>query len=328
MHNDNIVISIVVPVYNVEIYLDKCIKSIVGQSYRNLEIILVDDGSTDNSLNICNFWIDKDERIKIIHKKNGGLSSARNAGIDIATGDYIAFVDSDDYIDNEFVAKLLNKMLETDSDIVCCGYYEIINGERNISNKKLICGEYTKKEALEMLIKWDIQDYAWNKLYRRSLFENIRYPEGRNYEDMATTYKIFLKANKVTVIGEKLYNYLIRKGSISNTDNNKRYIKDMRDTIEIYNERIGNISLVYSEFKILTIEQMMDRIDFFLNIATLEDVVDMSSRISRYVKPYVKLLCNSREVPIKRKFKIFIMYAFPKQYINFKLRIGDRHIRK
>ena len=324
MYDKSVLVSIVIPIYNVENYLDKCIESVVEQSYKNLDIILVDDGSTDSSREIRDLWETKDERIKVIHKKNGGLSSARNTGINIAIGEYIAFIDSDDYIDSEYVTRLLNKMIETNSDIVCCGYYEIVDGKTTVPNKRLICGEYEKKEALERLLKWDIQDYAWNKLYRRVLFSQIRYPNGRNFEDMATTYKTFLKANKVCVVNDRLYNYLIRKGSISNTEDYVKHIKDMWDTIETYNERISEISVVYPEFKILTIEQMMDRIDFFLNTAICKDTEKLASKIKNYVKPYVKSLWGSNCVSMKRKFKIFMMYMCPRQYISIKLRIREK----
>ena len=190
-------ISVVVPIYNVEKYLEKCIKSILNQTYNNLEIILVNDGSTDNCLNICKKFEKIDKRIFVINKENGGLSEARNYGIDKATGKYITFVDSDDYIDEDYLEFLYKNLIINNCDISICNpriVYEDGGKSRTLykycfPQNIVLEGE----KALEMMLyqkKFD--NSAWGKLYKINLFDEIRYPVGKLYEDIATTYKTFL----------------------------------------------------------------------------------------------------------------------------------------
>ncbi len=213
-------ISVIVPVYKVENYLRKCIESIIGQTYKNLEIILVDDGSPDNCPQICDEFAKNDNRIKVIHKSNGGLSDARNAGIEIATGDYIGFVDSDDYISINMYEKLLKACEENNCEIAICGFFCINNGK--IIRKSNICDTkkaISKEYALQMLVEEaSFGDYAWNKLYKRTLFDSNlnRYPVGRTMEDMATTYKLFDETKQIVLIEEPLYFYQVgRLGAIT-----------------------------------------------------------------------------------------------------------------
>lgn len=224
-------ISVIVPVYNVEKYLKKCIKSIMSQSYTNLEIILINDGSTDNSGKICDELKEQDKRIKVIHKSNGGLSDARNAGLKIANGKYIGFVDSDDYIAEDMFETLYNINKKYNSDISIVSFYEIykdkVIGVRD--SKKL--QELTKIDAMkELLIDTNIQSYAWNKLFRRELFEGLEFPTNKNFEDIATTLLLFEKANKVVLLEEPKYYYVRRDDSIVGVRNYKTY-KDYLDVI-------------------------------------------------------------------------------------------------
>ncbi|WP_270424946.1 glycosyltransferase family 2 protein [Anaerostipes hadrus] len=214
----NDLISIVVPVYNVENYLDRCVKSIIAQVYTNIEIILVDDGSSDNSGKICEKWKEKDKRIIVIHKKNGGLSSARNAGIEIAKGKYIAFVDSDDYISKNMYSELYRVLKQNNSDIAICGRkYVWDNGKRYCRyhyDKRI--ENYSSKEAIREMNSFRKFDMAaWDKLYRTSLFENIRFPEGKLSEDYYIMYKLFLKSKKVVYYAYPLYYYYQRQNSIT-----------------------------------------------------------------------------------------------------------------
>lgn len=224
-------ISVIVPVYNVEKYLKKCIKSIMSQSYTNLEIILINDGSTDDSGKICDELKEQDKRIKVIHKSNGGLSDARNAGLKIANGKYIGFVDSDDYIAEDMFETLYNINKKYNSDISIVSFYEIykdkVIGVRD--SKKL--QELTKIDAMkELLIDTNIQSYAWNKLFRRELFEGLEFPTNKNFEDIATTLLLFEKANKVVLLEEPKYYYVRRDNSIVGVRNYKTY-KDYLDVI-------------------------------------------------------------------------------------------------
>lgn len=209
-------ISIVIPIYNVEMYLQRCIDSIINQSNNNIEIILVDDGSTDSCSSICDEYLKKDKRIKVIHKKNGGLSDARNAGIKIATGKYITFIDGDDYIDTFFVEKLYNAAISTNSDIVCCGIkavYEDANRHKiNLSDKFI---SLSNIDALkDMLYQKNITNSACAKLYKIDLFNNIKFPFGKICEDLATTYRLFYKASKISFTKSAYYYYYQRSDSI------------------------------------------------------------------------------------------------------------------
>ncbi len=213
----NYLVTVIVPVYKVEKYLNKCIDSILEQSYRNLEIILVDDGSPDKCGRICDDYAGKDSRIKVIHKENGGLSSARNAALDVAKGDFILCVDSDDYIHSTMVEKMLAAAENTGADIVISSYYLHQNIKLSIvdeiHDETIVMDKMT---ALDRLVAdKEIKSYAWGKLYRAELFAGVRYPDGRNYEDIATTYYLFDKADKIIKIPEYLYYYLVRDDSIS-----------------------------------------------------------------------------------------------------------------
>lgn len=221
-------ISVIVPVYNVEAYLERCIDSILTQTYQNLEIILVDDGATDCSGEMCDEYAAKDERIKVIHKKNGGLSSARNAALDIATGDYIGFVDSDDYIHPKMFEKLYEACKCNEAQIsICCHYTERVDKlmiEDYIIDEEEI---FDRDQALSILVQdKGMKNYAWDKLYKAELFKGVRYPEGRNYEDIATTYLLFYKADKLCRIPEYLYYYQIREDSISGRQTDEKWHKN------------------------------------------------------------------------------------------------------
>lgn len=205
-------ISVIIPVYNVEDYLDECVASVCAQTHKDLEIILVDDGSPDNCPQMCDVWARKDTRIKVLHKTNGGLSDARNAGIGIASSDYIAFVDSDDRIEPDMLEKLLAALLRADADIAACGI-------RNFGAAQGTWGcqsfEGTSEQILEKLYSETAYPVAaWNKLYRRSCWETLRFPVGKICEDAFTTYQLIHNANRIVMIPEALYFYRIRPESI------------------------------------------------------------------------------------------------------------------
>lgn len=207
-------ISVIVPIYKVEPYLRKCLDSIVNQTYRNLEIILVDDGSPDNCGAICDEYAAKDQRVRVIHKANGGLSSARNAALEIATGAYIGFVDSDDWIEVKMFEVLLSGLQTAGADISVCGHYEEYKSHRKEFTwpKQLVLD---KERALEKLLQNDqMKNLVWDKLFCRNLFDNIRFPEGKTFEDMAIMHWLFLQAEKVVCLPNALYHYLQRSGSI------------------------------------------------------------------------------------------------------------------
>lgn len=210
-------ISIVVPVYKVEAYLDRCVQSIVDQTYRNLEIILVDDGSPDNCGNLCDAWAAKDSRIKVIHKENGGLSDARNAGMAIATGEYIAFVDSDDWIDAPMYQCLYEAMTATDSDVASCGATRIWLDGRPAQelckvNRNCVLEQEAAMEAL--ITSKGLVQTVWNKLYSRNLIEGVLFPVGLIHEDEFWSWQVVARAKRVVTIAGSYYNYLQRDTGI------------------------------------------------------------------------------------------------------------------
>lgn len=216
-------ISVIIPVYKVESYLNKCIKSVVNQTYRNLEILLIDDGSPDRCPQICDQWAREDSRIIVFHKENGGLSDARNYGLDRATGRYIAFVDSDDYIHKDMYQIMYQTMHIYKCDIVEVDYNRLTANEENNAQVqiKLVPENIfvrDKKEAFsQMILDIKSKSYAWNKLYKSTLWNNIRFPKGKLFEDILTTYKLIILSSKVVKLDAPLYNYIIRNGSIVST---------------------------------------------------------------------------------------------------------------
>ena len=209
-------ISIIVPVYKVEPYLDKCVSSIVNQTYTNLEIILVDDGSPDNCPAMCDMWAEKDSRIRVIHKTNGGLSDARNAGMAVATGELIAFVDSDDWIATDMYEYLYQRLTEDDSDIAACGVqmvWEDKTPSRTLTREGSCV--LNQEEAMQAIIEesW-LKQPVWYKLYKTELVRDILFPVGKYHEDVFWSYQAVGRARRVSVSDHIGYYYLQRGGSI------------------------------------------------------------------------------------------------------------------
>lgn len=239
-------VSVVVPIYNVERYLEECVHSILKQTYHNLEIILVDDGSTDESGKICDALGKLDSRIQVIHKQNGGLSAARNTGIEAATGSYLVFIDSDDYIENQYVEKLYRSLEENRSDIAVCGYNRVSeDGKILFRAESMDEPELAVEKAMKYILDGEkINSCAWNKIYKNNLFHRIRYPEGQNYEDVATTYKVFLEAKRVSLIPDCLYFYRQREGSIVSD------LKDYSGRLQLFRskkQQIEDLSVYYKD---------------------------------------------------------------------------------
>lgn len=214
-------ISVIIPVYNVEKYLKRCLDSVVNQTYKNLEIILVDDGSADNSGKICDEYAQKDKRIIVIHKENGGVSSVRNKGLDICTGDYVSFIDSDDWLENCFYEYVVNNVKDNDLLIF---FYHITNGKNSkwikYNNAEF---ELTKEKCLMELTKAKIQSYLWVMIFKRKLFYNIRFPQNRNYEDQAIMHLLIDKCQNIKYCNKAFYNYFQNPKGITHTVNYKNY---------------------------------------------------------------------------------------------------------
>lgn len=294
-------ISVVVPIYNVEQYLDRCIESIVSQTYTKLEIILVDDGSPDNCPKMCDEWAKKDKRIKVIHKENGGLSDARNAGIDISKGEYITFVDSDDYVENNYVEFLYQNLVTYDADIsMGKQYVRYPNKTVNTSTNKVhVLNAHDCFDKL--LYGEDFDVSAWAKLYKTNLFNNVRFPEGRVFEDSATTYKLIDKSKIVVLNSKPIYNYIIRKSSISNnTFSNKKM-----DLIISTKEMCNYIVQKYPDLK-----SGCERRIMYSYLSTLTQLVKSKDKhkeeteLLSYIKANRKQILNDNRIPKRDRLSL------------------------
>lgn len=228
-------LSVIVPIYNVEQYLRRCVDSIINQTYSNLEIILVDDGSPDNCGKICDEYASIDNRIIVIHQKNGGLSAARNAGMNISSGDYIGFVDSDDYISNDMYKDLIGIMERNDLDIVSCNAF-IAKGDNIIGDEGNGKLEIFERDVILYKSLLDYDNSAWNKVYKKSITDSVRFPEGRVFEDTATAYLFFSNIKKAGHINKAYYYYYRNPNSITQTAFN---VKARYDFVLGYIERLN-----------------------------------------------------------------------------------------
>lgn len=222
-------VSIVIPAYNVSDYLDECLESVVSQTYTNLEVILVDDGSTDDTGARCDVWAKRDSRVRAVHQENGGLSMARNAGITQSHGDYLLVVDSDDRIDKDLIKRCMTRMERDSADLVHFGYRTI--DEKGFPPKNYPDPDVADGGLLLVILSNQVASHAWQFLCKRSLYNGIQFPKGRKAEDLATTYQLVSRAERCIVVPDSLYEYRTREGSIlSNASSNPakaiRYYED------------------------------------------------------------------------------------------------------
>ena len=239
-------ISVIVPVYNVEQYLERCVDSIINQTYTNLEIILVNDGSTDNSGKLCDELAKKDERIRVIHKENGGLSDARNRGIDESESDLVGFIDSDDYIDSDMYEVLLKNLNDTDADLSMCALYDVYNNtpEAQVTNKET--WKLSSEQAIRMVMEAKILSVtAVNKLYRKSLFTDLKFEVGKIAEDAFIMIKLLDKCEKIVATNEKKYYYVHRENSITTQKFSTKFL----NVIEAYEQNRKIILEKYPELQ-------------------------------------------------------------------------------
>lgn len=328
-----ILISIIVPVYKVEKYIEKCIQTIRKQTFKNLEIILVDDGSPDQCPEICDYYAKKDSRIKVIHKKNGGLSEARNSGLEVMTGEYVAFIDSDDYISSNYIFDLYKTIREEKADIVSCNYYQLDESHHKLKYRKKITNSPQKKfnniDAIkDILLTNSINDViTCNKLYKSDLFlkYNIRFPVGKIHEDNFTTYKLFYQAKKIVYIEKPLYYYRRRNDSITaNYFSLKRLdmLEAATETKEFIKNYMPNL-LSYAEANYMVSEIII------LNLL-VSDKKNKSENIKIWKSIKNDLLSNSanyffnKHVRLKQKiYLFFILAGFDTYYLFRKIFFGN-----
>ncbi|WPK76452.1 glycosyltransferase family 2 protein [Eubacterium callanderi] len=324
-----ILISIIVPVYKVEKYIEKCIETIREQTFKNLEIILVDDGSPDRCPEVCDYYAQKDSRIKVIHKKNGGLSEARNSGLEIMTGEYVAFIDSDDYIDSNYIFDLYKTINEEEADIVSCNYYQLDENYHKLKYRKKIINSQKKifdniDAIKDVLLTNSINDViTCNKLYKSDLFfrYSIRFPVGKIHEDNFTTYKLFYYAKKIVYIEKPLYYYRRHNDSITaNYFSLKRLdmLEAASETKEFIKKYIPNLlscadaNYMVSEIMILNL-LVSDKKNKRKNI-----------KIWRFIKNDLLSNCTNyffnKHVRLKQKiYLLFILAGFDTYYLFRKI---------
>lgn len=287
-------ISVIIPVYNAEKYLDRCMDSVLKQTYTNLEIFLVDDGATDNSGKMCDEYAKKDNRIKVIHKKNGGLSDARNAALAEVTGEYIGFVDSDDYIADDMFETLYNLVKKYNAEISVAAYYEIRKGKIIDVQDSGQLNLYSREEAIiELLRDTKIQSYAWNKLYKRELFENIKYPKGKHFEDIATTILLFEKANKVVRLEKPVYYYVRRDDSITENRNYKTY-KDYIDVV--FNKYLYLFDKYGKDVEEYNAYSFVTSMIWFYSLANAYDLVELQKEFDNIYPFFITLVEKSKKI--------------------------------
>ena len=234
-------VSVIIPVYNVEQYFSYCMASVLKQSYQNMEIILVDDESTDSSGAMCDAFARQDSRVKVIHKQNGGLSSARNAGIECMTGKYVLFIDSDDYVRIDHVQLLLHYAMKDKADLVVGSYMKVVGDQAyDKTSKPTQHFIFNRRESQYQMLARKVPMYAVAKLYKTELFKNIRFPEGKLYEDVPTSWNVSKLVERVTYVDVPIYYYRQRPGSIVNTRFHKGRMDQVYAAEDIFHEVRGD----------------------------------------------------------------------------------------
>lgn len=319
----NPMVSIVVPAYNMEHYISFCIDSLKKQTYQDFEVLLVDDGSMDSTLKICNKFHDLDPRFKVLHKSNGGLSDARNYGMKYATGRYITFIDSDDYVHPQYIEQLVRLMSVKNVDIGCVSslyvyddtdYQKLFNKKFDVNNFEVVTSE---KAVLRMLKKQGIGHTACGKIYQRNFLDHFQFPVGMLYEDYLTTYNLFARANTVSISLNKLYFYRQRQGSIMHAqkcNENVLSILDISD--KVTNQIIKRWPNLHDEAKEQQIATYLKTLQRILNDDPNSNK-EYQYRIKNFVKSDGIKLLKSSKVDKKTKIKILLSLTGNKAFIHF-----------
>ena len=285
-------ISIIVPVYNVEAYLAKCVDSILAQTYTNLEIILVNDGSSDGCGRICDEYAKQDKRIKVIHKQNGGLSDARNVAIDVATGEFITFIDSDDYVTDDYIMTLYSLIEKYECKVSIALYNTFVEGSKpKVVNRVYREDCQTNIKAIEEMFYQEKYDTAsWAKLYHSSLFATgIRYPKGIVYEDLATTDVLIFQSDKVAFCNRRIYNYLLRRDSIEGSSFSSKKMDSALKVCELMESHLDILGKVMQAYQC----RMMSF--FFHLLLKMPDGYEHRNMLYKRIKAIRwSVLCNSR----------------------------------
>lgn len=317
-------VSVIVPVYNVQDYISECIESILSQTYMNIEIIIVDDGSTDNSINICRELLKKNSSCKIISQQNGGLSAARNTGLVNATGDFVFFLDGDDWIESDAIEKMIKDYLSQPCDIVSTTFY------RDYPNKRI---SYETDELIyvnssvcieKMLFNEGINHSACGKLFRKEMFDGIRFPIGKYYEDYFTIYYIVATAKKICIDGYASYHYRLRDNSIQTGDMNLE--QKINDFLTASNEVLDFVSLKYSDLaRVCYDRKYVDYLQMYFMLRNSANK-NLKNRIKKEIR---KMYFEEKKYKIERKHTKNMVRLFmisPTLFCVIKSTYGKRRV--
>jgi len=310
-----LLISVIIPIYNTEKYLKKCLKSVINQSYKNLEIILVNDGSTDNSTVICNDFADKDSRIKVIHCKNQGVSTARNIGIDLAKGDYINFLDSDDWLEQDTYENLVNCVIQYKVEVILFEYLiNFENGEEIIKTHKRYHGYISKEEAISITIA-PINRFSVTKLYKKNILKNIRYSQHIYIgEDTLFACEAIKEASQIYYLSKPLYHYLQSSNSATRSVFNERKltgIKAYSQLLKMCETSFPKIIYIAKEAYILLLINTLVDVARSQSFPNQKKILKNLMSVLRKNKSFI---LSSNQVPIKSKIKFASCYIGPKFY--------------
>ncbi|KIL49366.1 glycosyltransferase family 2 protein [Jeotgalibacillus soli] len=295
-------ISIIVPVYNVEHYLPRCIDSLLHQSIQDIEVILVNDGSTDTCKEICDIFAQKDSRIVVIHKKNGGLSDARNTGLTIAKGEYVGFVDSDDWVDLSMYEVLYNLCIQLNSDISTCLIKNVGKNKKQKNRASNKIEIYDSQKAIHSLYKGTLSGFsACNKIYKKKLFKNIEFPKGRVYEDAAVMYRLFNLANKIVFINAPLYMYEHRENSITRSNFSEKRFDIVPNYYETYSFMKKNYPDMCERLNAIYFSSLRNMI---VDIVCEKNIVKNSNhilRVSKLIRNSNKVILRNNSLSVRHK---------------------------
>lgn len=311
-------ISVIVPVYNIEKYVDRCVESIVNQTYKNLEIILVDDGSSDRSACICDQWKERDTRIKVIHKRNGGLSDARNRGIKSAKGNYYSFVDGDDMLDSQMIEKLYNALILANADVSMCRMEKIEQFKRYATREFLDNNiskiELDGVEAIRLLLREKIDCSACLKLYKKEMFSNLEFPYGKTNEDFALMYKLFYKTQKIIYISDILYYYYFRENSITSSSFSEKQFDKIDNCIEMLEYIKFNLPEIKNEAYYYLQKQSLYLLKTLCITGLEKQYRNRYKQLRRILKENSIRIIKSNWFSLKEKMMILCITWFPGLY--------------
>lgn len=299
-------ISVILPVYNIKEYLDRCMSSLFKQSYQNLEFVIVDDGSTDGSGDLCEIFIKKDPRVKVFHKVNGGLSDARNYGIARSNGDYLTCVDPDDYVDLDYIEYLYSLIRKYRTDMAICQHRTFYDNG-SVKDLRLSGDEQlANKDCLKRMLYHDVIDTsAWAKLYKKSLFDKVQYPKGKIFEDIGTTYALMLQCPEIAIGYEAKYNYMFHANSIVNS----AFKPSKLDMLDMTDKMANDVLAVYPD-----LERAVMRRRVYARFSTLNQMLytdDYSAerkKIIGFIKQHAGGVLKDPLAPKRDKMAIILLF--------------------